>query len=110
MPWASRPARITKTTLRGHPVLLTDPYAGVAGSEPEGDLIIDKTEELIPIDMDSRGGSDCEIIEVITPLPVTTPVKKSKTKQKPIDQAMKLAAVKVSAAWVDDNPWSHLLF
>ena len=79
-----------------------DPHAGVAGSEAEGDLIIDKTEELIPIDTDGRGGSDCEIIEVIAPSPVTMPVKKSKTKQKPIDQVMKLAAAKVGTSWVDD--------
>ena len=75
-----------------------DPHA----SEPEGDLIIDETEELIPIDTDSEDGSECEIIEVVTSLLVTMPVKKSKAKQKPIDQVMKLAAVKVSAAWVDD--------
>ena len=79
-----------------------DPHAGVAGSDPEGDLIIDETEELIPIDTNGGGGSHCEIIEVVTPSPVTMPVKKSKTKQKPIDQAMKLAAAKVSAARVDD--------
>ena len=87
-----------------------DPHAGVAGSEPEGDLIIDETKELIPIDMDGRGSSDCKIIEVITSPPVTTLVKKSKAKQKPIDQAMKLAAVKVGTARVDDILGSHLLF
>ena len=79
-----------------------DPHTSVAGSEPEGDLIIHETEELIPIDTDGEGGSDCEIIEVIASPPVTTPVKKSKAKQEPIDQAMKLAAAKVSTAWVDD--------
>ena len=79
-----------------------DPHASVAGSEPEGDLIIDKTEELIPIDMDGGGSSNCKIIEVVAPSPETTPVKKSKTKQKPIDQVMKLAAAKVSAARVDN--------
>ena len=75
-----------------------DPHA----CEPESDLIIDETEELIPIDMDGEDGSNCKIIEVVASLPVTTPVKKSKAKQKPIDQAMKQPAAKVSAAWVDD--------
>ena len=71
-------------------------------SEPKGDLTIDEAEELIPIDTDSEDGSDCEIIEVIASPPVTMPVKMSKAKQKPIDQAMKQAAVKVGAAWVDE--------
>ena len=75
-----------------------DPHAG----EPKGDLIVDEAEELIPIDMDGEDGSECEIIEVVASLPVTMPVKTSKAKQKPIDQAMKQAAVKVGAARVDE--------
>ena len=75
-----------------------DPHAG----EPKGDLTVDEAEELIPIDMDGEDGSDCEIIEVVTSLPVTMPVKTSKAKQKPIDQAMKQAAAKVGAARVEE--------
>ena len=52
--------------------------------------------------MDGGGGSNCKIIEVVASLLVTTPVKKSKTKQKTIDHLMKIAAAKVGAAWVDD--------
>ena len=73
----------------------------VHAGEPNCDLTVDEAEELIPIDTDSKDGSDCEIIEVVDSLLVTMPVKTSKAKQKPIDQAMKQAAVKVSAARVD---------
>ena len=49
-----------------------------------------------------RDGSDCEIIEVVDSPSVTMPVKTSKAKQKPMDQAMKQAAAKVCAAHVDE--------
>ena len=71
-------------------------------SEPNHDPTVDEAEELIPIDTDGEDGSDCEIIEVVDSPPVTMPVKTSKAKQKPIDQAMKQAAAKVSAACVDE--------
>ena len=75
-----------------------DPHAG----EPNRDLTVDEAEELIPIDTDDEDGSNCEIIEVVASPLVTMPVKTSKAKQKPMDQAMKQAAVKVGAAYVDE--------
>ena len=71
-------------------------------SEPNHDLTVDEAEELIPIDTDGKDSSDCEIIEVVDSPLVTTPVKTSKAKQKPIDQAVKQAAAKVGAAHVDE--------
>ena len=73
-----------------------DPHAG----EPNHDLTADEAEELI--DMDGEDGSDYEIIEVVASPLVTTLVKTSKAKQKPIDQAMKHAAAKVGAAHMDE--------
>ena len=71
-------------------------------SEASRDLTVDEVEEFIPIDSDGKDGSDCEIVEVMDPPSATTPVKTSKTKQKPIDKAMQQAAAKVSAARVDE--------
>ena len=75
-----------------------DPHAG----EPNHDLTVDEAEDLIPIDSDSKDGSDCEIIEVMDSPSVTTLVKTSKAKQKPMDQVMKQAAAKVGAAHMDE--------
>ena len=61
---------------------------GTHTGEPNHDLTADEAEELIPIDMDGEDSSDCEIIEVMDSPLVTTPVKTSKAKQKPIDQVL----------------------
>ena len=71
-------------------------------SEANHDLTVGKGEEFIPIDEDGEDNSDCEIIEVVDPPLVATPVKMSKTKQKPIDKVKQQAAAKVSAAHVDE--------
>ena len=74
-----------------------DPHTG----EPNRDPTVDEAEELIPIDTDGEDGSDCKILEVVDSPLVTMPMKTSKAKQKPLDQAMKQAAVKVGAAHMD---------
>ena len=75
-----------------------NPYA----SEANRDLTVDEGEEFIPIDSDGNDGSDCEIVEVVDPPLATTPVKTSKTKQKPIDKVMQQAAAKVGTACMDE--------
>ena len=75
-----------------------DPHAG----EPDRDLTADEAEELIPIDTDGEDSSDCKIIEIVDSPPVTMLVKTAKAKQRPIDQVMQQAAVKVGAAHVDE--------
>ena len=75
-----------------------NPHAG----EANRDLTVDEGEDFIPIDSDGEDGSDCEIVEVVDPPSAATPVKTSKTKQKPIDKAMQQAAAKVGAACVDE--------
>ena len=75
-----------------------NPHAG----EANRDLTVDEGEEFFPIDSDGEDGSDCKIIEVMDPPSATTPVKTSKTKQKPIDKVMQQAAVKVGTACMDE--------
>ena len=75
-----------------------NPHVG----EANRDLTVDKGEEFIPIDEDSEDNSDCEIIQVVDPPSVATPIKTSKTKQKTIDKAMQQAATRVGTAHVDE--------
>ena len=75
-----------------------NPHAG----EANRDLTVDEGEEFIPIDSDGEDGSDCKIVEVMDPPLATTPVKTSKTKQKPIDKVMQQVAAKVGTAHVDE--------